>query len=857
MIKKLYSAIFLSLFLFGFSQRTEEIVRSYLSENNQKSVPFYGDFIIENEDLSKSLKSNVVKIQHVENGIPVFNSLATALIKDGKVIYFKENLEKDFFNISNSNPSLTAKTAFQKIENHFKINANEYSILNFYQSENGIQNFAKQRLTYFKKENQLKLSYEFIFPEKNTSNFWNVIVDANSAEILHQQNLTLTCRFNHDLNESHFHQNEFNFIEKKQENQQNQQNLSFKSIHNATYKVFPLPIESPNFGNRSLVSNPWFLDASPEGWHSDGNNHYTITRGNNVFAYEDQNALDSPGFSPDGGASRVFDSPLNLNSNNQSENLSASITNLFYVVNKSHDIFYRLGFNERARNFQVNNFGRGGVGNDPILAEAQDGEDLDNSNFAIAPEGTSSRLQMFMWNPSFVQHLFYNEPITAINRTPLSRTAQFGSSLTAAGITADVGIASVSDACTNLTASSLTGKIGLAERGNCNFTVKVKNIQEAGGVGAIIYNASTSPAIGNMGGTDNTITIPSILIENSEGEFIKNTLNNGTNVNVTLKYDPSNVVYADGSFDNGITIHEYAHGVSNRLTGNGYSCLNKNISAEQMGEGWSDFFALMFTNTNSTSSTTPRSIATFVAGENANGSGIRPAKYAPDFSVNDYTYGDTNGMEYDKDGEMVPDVHAIGFIWASILWDLHWKYAAKYGYNADIIENPNSGSAKITQLVMDAMKIQECNPTFISGRDAVLAADIASNNGENRCMIWETFAARGVGVDAKSGLKNSINDQVENFDLPYECRTQTTPLTEVSLYPNPANNEFNLAFPVENFGKTVIDIYDASGRLIKSEEKLVVTTRQTISISGFESGVYFVKVNGKNVAQTFRLMVRK
>lgn len=71
------------------------------------------------------------------------------------------------------------------------------------------------------------------------------------------------------------------------------------------------------------------------------------------------------------------------------------VTHLFYVVNWYHDQLYNLGFNEAAGNFQVNNFGRGGAGNDRVLAEAQDGSSTNNANFATPPDGSSGRAQMF------------------------------------------------------------------------------------------------------------------------------------------------------------------------------------------------------------------------------------------------------------------------------------------------------------------------------------------------------------------------------------------------------------------------------------------------------------------------------
>ena len=119
-----------------------------------------------------------------------------------------------------------------------------------------------------------------------------------------------------------------------------------------SYNVFALPLESPNHGNRSLVSGTENLSASPFGWHDDDGStgaEYTITRGNNVFAYEDQDDNNAPGYSPDGGDSD-FDFPLDLN-NDPSTNLDPVITNLFYMNNIMHDVWYQYGFDEVSGNF--------------------------------------------------------------------------------------------------------------------------------------------------------------------------------------------------------------------------------------------------------------------------------------------------------------------------------------------------------------------------------------------------------------------------------------------------------------------------------------------------------------------------
>lgn len=76
---------------------------------------------------------------------------------------------------------------------------------------------------------------------------------------------------------------------------------------------------------------------------------------------------------------------------------NGSVTNLFYLSNRYHDALYQVGFTEAARNFQINNFGRGGNGNDRVLAQAQDFSGTNNANFSTPADGTSGRMQMYLF----------------------------------------------------------------------------------------------------------------------------------------------------------------------------------------------------------------------------------------------------------------------------------------------------------------------------------------------------------------------------------------------------------------------------------------------------------------------------
>ena len=58
---------------------------------------------------------------------------------------------------------------------------------------------------------------------------------------------------------------------------------------------------------------------------------------------------------------------------------------------------YAFGFTESAGNFQQNNFGKGGVGNDAVLADAQDGSGTNNANFSTPADGSPGRMQMYIF----------------------------------------------------------------------------------------------------------------------------------------------------------------------------------------------------------------------------------------------------------------------------------------------------------------------------------------------------------------------------------------------------------------------------------------------------------------------------
>jgi len=174
------------------------------------------------------------------------------------------------------------------------------------------------------------------------------------------------------------------------------------------YRVYPLPVESPNHttplppsDGRQLVVNPANALASPFGWNDTNGAagaESTLTTGNNVDAYTDVDANNTADANsrPNGGASLNFDFPLDLTLA-PSGYRPAAVANLYYINNVIHDVQYQYGFDEAAGNFQVNNYGRGGAGNDSVRAEAQDGSGTNNANFGTPSDGSRPRMQMYIW----------------------------------------------------------------------------------------------------------------------------------------------------------------------------------------------------------------------------------------------------------------------------------------------------------------------------------------------------------------------------------------------------------------------------------------------------------------------------
>jgi len=310
----------------------------------------------------------------------------------------------------------------------------------------------------------------------------------------------------------------------------------------------------------------------------------------------------------------------------------------------------------------------------------------------------------------------------------------------------------------------------------------------------------------------------------------------------------------DGTTDVDIIIHEVTHGTSNRLHGN-TAGLTTNM-ARGMGEGWGDFYAhaMLSEPTDPIDGIyTTGGYATYLGSAGYTGNyyyGIRRFPKAIMSSTggpnnrphNPLTFADVDATQSNiTDGAFargpfgsttVDQVHNMGEVWNSALWEVRAKLINRLGWAV--------GNRKVLQLVTDGMKLAPLNPTFLQERDAIIAAAQASETGPEAAAdvvdIWAGFAIRGMGFSAQVlSLGSGAGDTrvVEAFDAPNLVQTAAFGLSDTA-----GNNN---GFPEP--GETVtlsVPLWNNTGK---------TAANTSIQLVGGGSASYGSIVNGATVSQ--------
>ncbi|KAJ3256267.1 Fungalysin/Thermolysin Extracellular metalloproteinase 5 [Boothiomyces macroporosus] len=214
----------------------------------------------------------------------------------------------------------------------------------------------------------------------------------------------------------------------------------------------------------------------------------------------------------------------------------------------------------------------------------------------------------------------------------------------------------------------------------------------------------------------------------------------------------------DGAMENSIVLHELTHGVSSRLTGGKRqgNCLSTLISGG-LGEGWSDAIAIALELGHSATRGDNVALGEYVTGNSQRG--IRSFPYSTNLGDNPLKYSNLNSRK---------EVHAIGEVWAVMLYELYWNLVDQFGFDDDFVRTStgNGGNTRFLKLLITGMKLQPCFPNFVNARDAILAADKQLYKSENACLIWAAFSKRGLGAQA---LGNSF---VDDSTVPANCEQE-------------------------------------------------------------------------------------
>jgi len=545
------------------SDTADNIARRFLARNNSLfalSAANSEELKLENEDNDQG--TTFLNYTQTVDGLKVFEGQVQVVVnKNGEVLNVREGFLAD-------GPPLRRRGAL----NEARAIAKAFEHAGRTVSPSFVENYARQSTTEMSRfSNPLDLNFEEVLSEQNVvrvngesrlawhiyadvgpDEWYEILLDAYTGELLLRHNLYL---------------------------------------FEAQGTVYT---EAPDKGARQLVSFVGDTTINTAaGWMGTS----TTTTGNNVEAYLDTDANNAPDNNNGAGlsvghatsATQDFTFPFSTTVDPRTQQ-AAVVTNIFYYNNIMHDFSYNLGFTEAARNFQVNNFGRGGTGNDSVRAEAQDGSGTNNANFATPPDGQRPRMQQFL------------------------------------------------------------------------FTAPTPD--------------------------------------------------------------------RDSSVDGDVVFHEYGHGISNRLIGNGSTALSGTQSGA-MGEGWSDYWAITINNDGA--------VGEYVTN---NPAGIRRAAYTvPAAAVHD-SYADVGagGFEVHRDGE----------VWAATLWDLRTQL----------------GAAITDRIVLNGMKFTPTRPSFLNARDGIIQADQNLNGGANRCAIWAVFARHGMGVSA---VGNDGTTHTAATDVPADC----------------------------------------------------------------------------------------
>jgi hypothetical protein len=476
----------------------------------------------------------------------------------------------------------------------------------------------------------------------------------------------------------------------------------------------------PGFGPYNLVVQEAF-NGPRDPWLAA---NATTTAGNNVVAFAD--LFPPTGFNqgdifPEVRAGRTLNHRYDFTADALAtpDQSKAAAVNVFYVTNWLHDWFYDSGFTEATGNAQVNNFGRGGLSGDPLIARAQADAVSgvrNNATMATPADGLSPTMSMFLWSGKTETSL------TTATATPATSRFTNGPTnfdLVGQAVRVVDVVGGGATACGPVT-DAVAGKIAFVRYAfGCPSALVMDNVKAAGAIGIVaMIDFAGIPSLVLNGST--TANIPGLVLGFDDGVALEATLP----ATVTLQMTTS--IEKDGDFDNMIVAHEWGHYLHHRL-----ALCQAVAQCFAMSEGWGDFTALlmMLRPTDNRDGTFGQGLYALTAGGleefgfvDPGYFGIRRFPYSLDRSKNGLSFRHISDDQFLPPTPFNPaptfnfnsEIHNAGEVWAQMLWETYNVLIDEHGF----VE----AQRRMTDYVVAGLLLTPPEATYTEGRDAILAA---------------------------------------------------------------------------------------------------------------------------------------
>jgi large repetitive protein len=504
--------------------------------------------------------------------------------------------------------------------------------------------------------------------------------------------------------------------------------------------------------------------------------------GNNARAYADRSAPDGL-YTADGGATSdviipatapgTFDWTYDFTKapGAQASQWNASGTHAFYAVNWLHDLYYGLGFDEASGNGQASNYGRGGKEDDAMHVEVQDYRTLNNATMAAHVDGNSPRMEMYVFTANTPSGVFVWG--TGFDGGYGAGTGYGPNAYDVTGqlVVGKNGSGGGTDGCVGPLSNraQISGGIALLSdaAGRCSHQAQVNAATDAGAQAIIVANPGNGYTnyLG-LGPNDK----PTVNMSADTAALLTSVLGGGTALTARVRHVVD--VDRDAALDTTVVAHEWAHYLSNRLVGDSAGLTNS--VARGMGEGWSDFNALLTdikasdanvpSNAmwNGVWSEAPYAVTPASLADQNWYFGIRRFPYSADRTKNALTF------KHVQDGVALPmlpvqptnapnsEIHDTGEVWCSTLFDAYVRLLNRLPFD--------EAQRRMRGYFVASLKATPVTPDFLEARDAWLAVAAAADPADLSDFV-QAFAGRGMGLKATGPDRFSVDNHtvVEDF----------------------------------------------------------------------------------------------